>query len=162
VFEGVRPTNGDRHRIFRLKEHTDRLFASAHIYMIEIPVHARAAAGAQLEVVRRPTATACYIRPIAFYARKRWRLAIGANARRHRRLPWGAYLGRRARESIRVKTASYARHHINVTMARAKMSGTYPNSVLATLEATQHATMKACCSMSTASSPKAPARTSSW
>src|SRR5207253_8909325 len=38
----------------------------------------------------------------------------------------------------RVKTASYARHHINVTMARAKMSGTYPNSVLATLEATQH------------------------
>jgi branched-chain amino acid aminotransferase len=37
-----------------------------------------------------------------------------------------------------VKTASVARHHVNVTMARAKMSGTYPNSVLATLEATQH------------------------
>jgi branched-chain amino acid aminotransferase len=53
--------------------------------------------------------------------------------------PWGAYLGPDAlAKGIRVKTSSYARHHINVTMARAKMSGTYPNSVLATLEATQH------------------------
>jgi branched-chain amino acid aminotransferase len=53
--------------------------------------------------------------------------------------PWGAYLGPDAlSKGIRVKTSSYARHHINVTMARAKMSGTYPNSVLATLEATQH------------------------
>jgi branched-chain amino acid aminotransferase len=53
--------------------------------------------------------------------------------------PWGAYLGPEAlSKGIRVKTSSYARHHINVTMARAKMSGTYPNSVLATLEATMH------------------------
>jgi branched-chain amino acid aminotransferase len=53
--------------------------------------------------------------------------------------PWGAYLGPEAlSKGIRVKTSSYARHHVNVTMARAKMSGTYPNSVLATLEATQH------------------------
>ena len=53
--------------------------------------------------------------------------------------PWGAYLGPDAlTKGIRVKTSSYARHHVNVTMARAKMSGTYPNSVLATLEATQH------------------------
>src|SRR5260370_15801287 len=53
--------------------------------------------------------------------------------------PVGAYLGPDALEKgIRVKTSSYARHHVNVTMARAKMSGTYPNSVLATLEATQH------------------------
>jgi branched-chain amino acid aminotransferase len=53
--------------------------------------------------------------------------------------PWGAYLGPDAlSKGIRVKTSSYARHHVNVTMARAKMSGTYPNSVLATLEATMH------------------------
>jgi branched-chain amino acid aminotransferase len=53
--------------------------------------------------------------------------------------PWGAYLGAEAIEKgIRVKTSSYARHHINVTMARAKMAGTYPNSILANLEATQH------------------------
>jgi branched-chain amino acid aminotransferase len=53
--------------------------------------------------------------------------------------PWGAYLGPEALEKgIRVKTSSHARHHVNVTMARSKMSGTYPNSVLATLEATMH------------------------
>jgi branched-chain amino acid aminotransferase len=53
--------------------------------------------------------------------------------------PWGAYLGAEAIEKgIRVKTSSYARHHVNVTMARAKMAGTYPNSILANLEATQH------------------------
>jgi branched-chain amino acid aminotransferase len=96
---------------------------------------------AQLEVVRANGHEACYIRPIAFYGSEKMGVSpIGAKV--HVAIaawPWGAYLGPEALEKgIRVKTSSYARHHVNVTMARAKMSGTYPNSVLATLEATQH------------------------
>ena len=84
---------------------------------------------------------ACYLRPIAFYGSEKMGVSpVGAKV--HVAIaawPWGAYLGPEALEKgIRVKTSSYARHHINVTMARAKMSGTYPNSVLATLEATTH------------------------
>ncbi|TMH25535.1 MAG: branched-chain amino acid transaminase, partial [Betaproteobacteria bacterium] len=142
VFEGVRAyktTLGTA--IFRLKEHTDRLFASAHIYMMKIPFTRERLIDAQLEVVRENGHEACYIRPIAFYGSEKMGVSpIGAKV--HVAIaawPWGAYLGPEALDKgIRVKTASYARHHINVTMARAKMSGTYPNSVLATLEATQH------------------------
>jgi len=142
VFEGVRAyktTLGTA--IFRLKEHTDRLFASAHIYMMKIPFTRERLLQAQLEVVRANQHEACYIRPIAFYGSEKMGVSpIGAKV--HVAIaawPWGAYLGPEAlAKGIRVKTASYARHHVNVTMARAKMSGTYPNSVLATLEATQH------------------------
>ena len=142
VFEGVRAyktTLGTA--IFRLKEHTERLFASAHIYMMKIPFSRERLIDAQLEVVRENGHEACYIRPIAFYGSEKMGVSpIGAKV--HVAIaawPWGAYLGPEALDKgIRVKTASYARHHINVTMARAKMSGTYPNSVLATLEATQH------------------------
>jgi branched-chain amino acid aminotransferase len=96
---------------------------------------------AQLEVVRANHHDACYIRPIAFYGSEKMGVSpVGAKV--HVAIaawPWGAYLGPDAlTQGIRVKTSSYARHHVNVTMARAKMSGTYPNSVLATLEATQH------------------------
>ena len=142
VFEGVRAyqtTLGTA--IFRLNEHTDRLFASAHIYMMKIPFTRERLLEAQLEVVRANQHEACYIRPIAFYGSEKMGVSpIGAKV--HVAIaawPWGAYLGPEAlAKGIRVKTASYARHHVNVTMARAKMSGTYPNSVLATLEATQH------------------------
>ncbi len=117
VFEGVRAYKTvEGTAIFRLKDHTDRLFNSAHIYMMKIPYSREALIEAQKEVVRANEHESCYIRPI-----------------------WGAYLGQEAIErGIRVKTSSYARHHINVTMARAKMAGTYPNSILANLEATQH------------------------
>src|SRR5216110_3776320 len=142
VFEGVRAyktTLGTA--IFRLKEHTDRLFASAHIYMMKIPFTRDRLLQAQLEVVRANQHEACYIRPIAFYGSEKMGVSpIGAKV--HVAIaawPWGAYLGAEALEKgIRVKTSSYARHHINVTMARAKMAGTYPNSILANLEATQH------------------------
>ena len=96
---------------------------------------------AQREVVRANKHESCYMRPIAFYGSEKMGVSpIGAKV--HVAIaawPWGAYLGPDALEKgIRVKTSSYARHHVNVTMARAKMSGTYPNSMLATLEATQH------------------------
>src|SRR5512132_1295046 len=142
VFEGVRAyqtTLGTA--IFRLKEHTERLFASAHIYMMKIPFTRERLMEAQLEVVRANQHAACYIRPIAFYGSEKMGVSpIGAKV--HVAIsawPWGAYVGPEAlSKGIRVKTSSYARHHVNVTLARAKLSGTYPNSVLATLEASQH------------------------
>ena len=142
VFEGVRAyksANGTA--IFRLREHTERLFRSAHINGMPMPYDKGTLLEAQKEVVRANKLETCYIRPIAFYGSE----AMGVSAKGvavHVAIaawPWGAYLGPEAlAKGIRVKTSSYARHHINVTLARAKMSGTYPNSVLATLEATQH------------------------
>ncbi len=142
VFEGVRAyQTAIGTAIFRLKEHTDRLFNSAHIYMMKLPFTREQLMEAQLEVVRANQHDACYIRPIAFYGSEKMGVSP-VGARVHVAIaawPWGAYLGPDAlAKGIRVKTSSYARHHVNVTMARAKMSGTYPNSVLATLEATQH------------------------
>ena len=142
VFEGVRAyQTAIGTAIFRLKEHTDRLFNSAHIYMMKLPFTREQLMEAQIEVVRANQHDACYIRPIAFYGSEKMGVSpVGAKV--HVAIaawPWGAYLGPDAlTQGIRVKTSSYARHHVNVTMARAKMSGTYPNSVLATLEATQH------------------------
>jgi len=142
VFEGVRAYKTVRGtEIFRLKEHTDRLFNSAHIYMMKLPYTREKLMQAQVDVVQANGHPGCYIRPIAFYGSEKMGVSpVGAKV--HVAIaawPWGAYLGPEAlAKGIRVKTSSYARHHINVTMARAKMSGTYPNSVLATLEATQH------------------------
>src|SRR3954465_4394507 len=142
VFEGVRAYKTvDGTAIFRLTEHTERLFNSAHIYMMKMPFSREQLIEAQKEVGRENKHESCYIRPIAFYGSEKMGVSpIGATV--HVAIaawPWGAYLGAEAIEKgIRVKTSSYARHHINVTMARAKMAGTYPNSILANLEATQH------------------------
>jgi branched-chain amino acid aminotransferase len=142
VFEGVRAyktVHGTA--IFRLKEHTERLFNSAHIYMMKLPYSREQLMEAQKEVVRANKLESCYLRPIAFYGSERMgvspkgvgvHVAIAA-------WPWGAYLGEEALEKgIRVKTSSFARHHVNVSMCRAKYSGTYANSILANLEATDH------------------------
>jgi branched-chain amino acid aminotransferase len=142
VFEGVRAyktTNGTA--IFRLKEHTERLFNSAHIYMMKIPYTREQIIDAQKEVVRANRLDECYIRPIAFYGSEKMGVSPkGASV--HVAIaawPWGAYLGTEALEKgIRVKTSSFARHHVNVSMCRAKYSGTYANSILANLEATEH------------------------
>jgi len=142
VFEGLRAyKTAEGTAIFRLREHTQRLLNSAHIYMMKIPYSIEKLMAAQIEVVRANAHESCYVRPIAFYGSEKMGVSpVGASV--HVAIaawPWGAYLGPDAlAKGIRVKTSSYARHHINVTMARAKMSGTYPNSVLATLEATQH------------------------
>jgi branched-chain amino acid aminotransferase len=142
VFEGVRAYKTvDGTAIYRLKEHTERLFNSAHIYMMKIPYSREQLMQAQIDVVRANKHEACYLRPIAFYGSEKMGVSpVGATV--HVAVaawPWGAYLGPEAlAKGIRVKTSSYARHHVNVTMARAKVSGTYPNSVLANLEATMH------------------------
>lgn len=142
VFEGVRAyetTAGTQ--IFRLKEHTVRLLNSAHIYMMRIPYSLEILMDAQCQVVRENSLVSCYIRPLVFYGSEK----IGVSpkgARVHVAIaawPWGAYLGPGAIENgIRVKTSSFARHHVNVSMCRAKYAGTYANSILANLEATEH------------------------
>jgi branched-chain amino acid aminotransferase len=141
VFEGVRAyktVSGTA--IFRLKEHMDRLFGSAHIYRMPMPYDKATLIEAHREVVRSNGLESCYLRPIAFYGSEKMgvsprgavtHVAVAA-------WPWGAYLGEEGLEKgIRVKTSSYSRHHVNVNMARAKFSGTYANSILANMEATE-------------------------
>lgn len=141
VFEGLRAYHTARGTaIFRLKEHTERLFNSAHIYRMKIPYSREALMAAQKEVVRANRLESCYIRPIAFYGSEKMGVSpTGASV--HVAIaawPWGAYLGPEAIENgIRVKTSSFVRHHVNVSMCRAKYSGTYANSILANLEATE-------------------------
>jgi branched-chain amino acid aminotransferase len=142
VFEGVRAyktVNGTA--IFRLKEHTDRLFNSAHIYRMAMPYDKETLMAAQKEVVRANKLESAYIRPIAFYGSEKMGVSP-KGAKVHVSIaawPWGAYLGEEGMEKgIRVKTSSYARHHVNVSMCRAKYSGTYANSILANMEATEH------------------------
>src|SRR5512134_4115650 len=128
VFEGVRAYKTVRGTaIYRLQEHTQRLINSGHIYLMKIPYTREQLMQAQIEVVRANGHEACYIRPIAFYGSEKMGVSP-VGARVHVAIaawPWGAYLGPEAlAKGIRVKTSAYARHHINVTMARAKMSGT--------------------------------------
>ena len=142
VFEGLRAyktVNGTA--IFRLKEHTERLFNSAHIYMMKIPYDRETLIQAQKDVVRANNLESCYVRPIAFYGSEKMGVSP-KGAQVHVAIaawPWGAYLGAEGLEKgIRVKTSSFARHHVNVSMCRAKYSGTYANSILANMEATEH------------------------
>jgi branched-chain amino acid aminotransferase len=142
VFEGVRAyKTAIGTAIFRLKEHTDRLFSSAHIYMMKIPFDRETLMQAQKDVVRANKLESCYVRPIAFYGSEKMGVSP-KGAQVHVSIaawPWGAYLGAEGLEKgIRVKTSSYARHHVNVSMCRAKYSGTYANSILANMEATEH------------------------
>ena len=142
VFEGVRAYNTVKGTaIFRLKEHTDRLFNSAHIYRMAIPYDKATLIEAQREVVRANKLDSAYIRPIAFYGSEKMGVSP-RGAKVHVAIaawPWGAYLGEEGMEKgIRVKTSSYARHHVNVTMARAKFAATYANSILANMEATEN------------------------
>ena len=142
VFEGLRAykTAGGT-AIFRLREHTERLFNSAHIFMMKMPYDKETLIAAQREVVRANNLESCYVRPIAFYGSEKMGVSP-KGAQVHVSIaawPWGAYLGADGLEKgIRVKTSSFARHHINVTMCRAKFSGTYANSILANQEAVDH------------------------
>ena len=141
VFEGVRAYETARGAaIFRLREHTQRLINSGKIYHMNLPYSLDALMQAQVEVVRANGLKSCYMRPIAFYGSEKMGISTrGATV--HVAVaawPWGAYLGEEGLEKgIRVKTSSYQRHHVNVTMPRAKVASTYANSILANLEATQ-------------------------
>ena len=140
VFEGVRAyktVSGTA--IFRLQDHTNRLFASAHIYRMPMPYDKATLNAAHLDVVRSNKLESCYLRPIAFYGSEKMGVSP-RGAATHVSIaawPWGAYLGEEGMEKgIRVKTSSFTRHHVNVSMCRAKYAGTYANSILANMEAT--------------------------
>ena len=138
VFEGLRAyETALGAAIFRLQEHTDRLFNSAHIFMMKMPYDKATIMQAQRDVVKQNKLSSAYIRPIAFYGAE----AMGLSARTlsvHVAIAawsWGTYLGPEALENgIRVKTSSFTRHHVNINMCRAKSVTTYANSILANQE----------------------------
>lgn len=139
VFEGVRAYKTDKGpAIFRLNRHTERLLQSAKIMGMEIPFSAEQISQAQLEAVAKNNLDSAYIRPMAFYGSE----AMGLHAKGLKvhlsvaAWTWGTYLGEEALEKgIRVKTSSFARHHVNSNMAKAKTNGHYTNSIMASQEA---------------------------
>lgn len=141
VFEGVRAYKTDKGTaIFRLKEHTDRLFRSAHILGMKMPFDKATISEAQKAAVRENNLESAYLRPMAFYGAE----AMGISAKTLSThvivgaWSWGAYMGEEAiTKGIRVKTSSFARHHVNITMCKAKANGNYMNSILAHQEAAQ-------------------------
>lgn len=136
VFEGIRCYAGadGRSGVFRLPEHIERLFDSAHILGLAIPFSQKEIIDACLDTVRANGLKECYIRPLVFvgegdrglHARTNpIRVSIAAWA-------WGAYLGEEGiLKGIRVKTSSFQRFHVNTLMTKAKAVGTYLNSILA-------------------------------
>jgi len=140
VFEGVRAyKTPEGTEIFRLKEHTRRLFNSAKIFQMAMPFDEATLEAAQREVVRANNLESCYIRPLVWIGSEKLGVSAKGNTI-HVAIaawPWGAYLGEEGLErGIRVKTSSFTRHHVNVSLVRAKASGYYINSILANQEAT--------------------------
>jgi branched-chain amino acid aminotransferase len=140
VFEGVRAyeTESDGTAIFRLQEHTDRLFRSAHILQMNMPYDNATLLEAQKLVVRENNLTEAYLRPMCFLGSEGMGLrADGLNT--HVIIAawdWPAYMSEEAKElGIKVRTSSYTRHHVNITMCKAKANGNYINSMMALREA---------------------------
>ncbi len=140
VFEGVRAyeTSGGT-AIFRLEDHTNRLFNSAHIVGMKLPFSRDEINNAQKKSVKENNLKSAYIRPMAFYGSE----AMGISADKLKThlivaaWSWGAYMGKEAIDNgINVKTSSFSRHHVNATMCKAKANGNYMNSILAHQEAT--------------------------
>jgi len=139
VFEGVRAYRTERGpALFRLADHTRRLFKSAHILGLEIPFDQDAINEAQVRVVRENGLESAYVRPLAYYGSEGMGLRAD-NLSVHVAVAaweWGAYLGAENLErGIRIRSSSITRHHIHATMAKAKASGNYINSILAFQEA---------------------------
>ena len=142
VFEGVRAYRTDAGTaVFRLPEHTRRLLNSAKIFQIAVPYDAETLMAAQKEVVRANKLESCYLRPIIWIGSEKLGVSPKGNTI-HVAIAawsWGAYLGEDGMtKGIRVKTSSFSRHHVNVSLVRAKASGYYINSILANTEATSH------------------------
>ena len=139
VFEGVRayPTeNGPV--IFRMNDHTDRLFRSAHILNLKIPWSKEEINEAQVQVVRENKLKEAYLRPMCFYGSEGMGLRAD-NLKAHcivAAWEWPNYMTPEARDKgIKVRTSSFTRHHVNITMCKAKANGNYINSMLALREA---------------------------
>ena len=141
VFEGVRAYNTVQGpAIFRIQEHTERLFNSAKILRMKIPFTFDEVVKAQLDVVRENKLESCYLRPLVWLGSEKMGVSP-KGAKVHLMVaawPWGAYLGEDGlKRGIRVKTSSFTRHHVNITMTQAKAVSNYTNSILANLEVTE-------------------------
>ena len=139
VFEGIRAYKTDKGTsIFRLDDHIDRLFASAHILNMPMPFDKKTIVKACAEVVKKNSLETAYIRPMCFYGAEGMGLRAD-NLKTHVMIAawaWGSYLGSEGLEKgIRVKTSSFSRHHVNITMCKAKANGNYMNSMLALQDA---------------------------
>ena len=139
VFEGVRAYETAKGpAIFRLQEHTDRLFNSAHIMNMTIPFSKEEINAAQLAAVKENNLPHAYLRPMVFYGSEGMGLRAH-NLKVHVMVAaweWPAYMSPEALElGIKVRTSSYTRHHVNITMCKAKANGNYINSMLALNEA---------------------------
>jgi len=139
VFEGVRAYDtGHGTALFRLHDHTRRLFRSAKIMGMDMPFSEDGLNAAQIAAVRDNKLASAYIRPMVFYGAE----SIGLHADKLSThvivaaMTWGSYLGEENLEKgIRVKTSSFTRHHVNSAMTKAKANGPYFNSMLAVTEA---------------------------
>jgi branched-chain amino acid aminotransferase len=139
VFEGVRAYETEKGpAIFRLQDHTDRLFNSAKILDMKMPYSKEELNEAQLQAVKQNNLNSAYLRPMCFYGSEGMGLRAD-NLQTHVMVAawsWGAYLGDDGlNKGIRIKTSSFARHHVNVTMCKAKANGNYMNSMMALQEA---------------------------
>ncbi|WP_455203952.1 branched-chain amino acid transaminase [Kaarinaea lacus] len=139
VFEGVRAYKAEKGTaIFRLQEHTDRLFRSAHIMKMAVPFDKETLNEAQRTVVRENNLESAYIRPMLFYGSEGMGLRAD-NLKVHAIVAawsWGSYLGADGlKNGIRIRTSSFTRHHVNISMCKAKANGHYINSMLALQEA---------------------------
>ena len=139
IFEGIRCyETGKGSAIFRLDEHIDRLFNSAHIFLMEIPYSRKDIKNAIIETIKVNRIKACYIRPLVY-------IGYGAMGLYPKENPinvsiavwsWGTYLGDEGLEKgIRIRTSSFIRNHVNANMTRGKVCGYYVNSQLAKKEA---------------------------
>jgi branched-chain amino acid aminotransferase len=140
AFEGVRAyKTADGTAIYRLREHTERLFNSGKILRMKIPFSLEQAMQAQVDVIRANNLESGYLRPLIWLGSEK--LGVSPKGSKVHLMvaawPWGAYLGEEGmKRGIRVKTSSYTRHHVNITMTQAKAVSNYTNSILANMEAT--------------------------
>ncbi len=142
IFEGIRcyECEDGRSAVFRLPEHVERFFDSAHSMLMKIPYSEDEIIQAILGTLRTNEQKAAYIRPIAFIGHGAMGLHPQENPIRVSIItwPWGAYLGEEGlTKGIRAKVSSYTRHHPNIMMTKTKTCGNYVNSILAKLEVTK-------------------------
>jgi len=139
VFEGLRAYHTDKGpAIFKMREHTDRLYRSAHIMNMPMPFSKDEIDQAQRDAITKNKLDSAYIRTMCFYGSEGMGLRAD-NLKVHVMVAawtWGAYLGAENMEKgIRIRTSSYTRNHVNSTMCKAKANGNYINSILALQEA---------------------------
>ena len=139
VFEGTRAYETDKGTaVFRLQDHTDRLFRSAHILNMSMPFDKETLNQVQREAVAKNNLKSAYLRPMCFYGSEG--MGIRADSLKTHVMvaawEWGKYLGEEGIEKgIRIRTSSYTRNHVNSVMCKAKANGNYMNSILALQEA---------------------------